>query len=218
MSSPANPDGTGVLLLSGGVYVLNTNKNRLHVRLSRQLTALGAHVLRIDYRGVGESTGIIGEYALDDPSEKDVLAALDCLTEAGAKRIAIVGSCYGARAAMHVADHPAVWATVLLAPPVGDAGRGEVAPGGIGPVFLDRMRTLWRRGIPTMLVYGEQDAYYRDFQACATGPLASMLADDSPLTVTTLPGHLHGLQRVTAQDAFAEATVRFLTSIPGRTQ
>jgi len=215
----APADGTGVLLLSGGVYVLNTNKNRMHVRLSRELTALGMHVLRFDYRGVGESTGTIGEYALDDPNPLDVLAAMDCLLDAGTSRIAVVGSCYGARAALHaLADHPALCAAVLLAPPLGDAGRGAAeTPADIGPIFLDRVLTLWRRAIPTLFVYGEQDAYYRDFQACAQGPLASVLADGSPLTVTTLPGQMHGLQRVATQGSFIEATQRFLANIPVRT-
>lgn len=216
ISSPPAPDGTGVLLLSGGVYVLNTNKNRMYVRLSRALTARGARVLRLDYRGVGESTGMIGDYALDDPSPQDVRAGIDALLAAGARRIAVVGSCYGARAAMHeAAADPSLYATVLLAPPVGDTGRGAVAqPGDVGPVFLDRVTTLWHRAVPTLFVYGEQDPYYADFAACASGPLRPMLAEGSSLSVRVLPGQMHGLQRVPTQDAFVATALDFLTSIP----
>ncbi|MFC4856091.1 alpha/beta hydrolase [Actinophytocola glycyrrhizae] len=210
---PGEASGVGVLMLSGGVYVLSTNRNRLFVRLARQLAGEGHHALRIDYRGVGESTGVIGGYALDDPNPLDVRAALDHLTAAGARRLVAVGSCYGARAAMHVAaDEPALAAMVLFAPPVGDAGRGEApTPDLVGDLFVDRLRTLAARRVPTLLVYGEDDNYHRDFQA-ASGVLGELFAPGSSLVVATLPGKAHGLQRVSTQDALLDMTVRFLST------
>lgn len=209
------PSGMGVLLLAGGVYVLSTNKNRVFVRLARRLAGAGDHVLRIDYRGVGESTGTIGGYALDDPSPLDVRAGVDHLAAVGARRFVAVGSCYGARAAMHVAaDDPALAGMVLLAPPVGDAGRGEApTPDLVGPIFADRLCTLAARRVPVLLVYGEDDGYYRDFQLARSGPLGRMFGPDSTLEVRTLPGKAHGLQRVSTQQAFLDLTIDFLSTL-----
>ncbi len=211
---PGDPTGVGVLMLSGGVYVLSTNRNRLFVRLARRLAAAGHHALRIDYRGVGESTGVIGGYALDDPNPLDVRAALDHLTATGVRRLVAVGSCYGARAAMHVgADEPALAAMVLFAPPAGDAGRGRApTPDLVGDLFVDRLRTLADRRVPTLLVFGADDAYYRDFQAARRGVLGELFTPGSSLSVATLPGKAHGLQRVSTQDALLDLTVRFLST------
>jgi pimeloyl-ACP methyl ester carboxylesterase len=216
LTSPSGEvSGMGVLLLAGGVYVLSSNKNRLFVRLARRLAGAGHHVLRIDYRGVGESTGTIGGYALDDPNPLDVRAALDHLTTVGVRRLVAVGSCYGARAAMHVAaGDPALAGMVLFAPPVGDTGRGEAPiPDLIGPIFTDRLRTLAARRIPALLVYGEEDGYYQDFQLARSGPLGCLFGPNSTLAVSTLPGKAHGLQRVSTQQAFLELTFDFLSSL-----
>ncbi|MGK5627801.1 alpha/beta hydrolase [Streptomyces sp. URMC 123] len=206
------PSGTGVLLLSGGVYVLSTNRNRMFVTLARRLAGRGHRVLRLDYRGVGESTGVISDYALDSPNPADVSAAVACLTEAGSRRIAAVGSCFGARAALHtLAGHPALESLVLLSPPVGDAGRGEAATlDEVGPLFLDRLRTLRDRRVPTLLFYGEEDPSHRDVRMASAGPLGELLAPGSPLTVRTVPGQAHGLQRVSAQEAFTAAALDWL--------
>lgn len=89
----------------------------------------GDHVLRIDYRGVGDSTGTIGGYALEDPSPLDVRAALGQLAVVGVRRLVAVGSCYGAPAAMHVAaEDPALAGTVLLAPRSGTPAAARRPP------------------------------------------------------------------------------------------
>lgn len=217
LTEPTGRDsGVGVLLLSGGVYVLSTNRNRLYVRMARHLAARGHRSLRMDYRGVGESTGIIGDYPLDDPNVLDVEAAIGQLTAAGARRLVMVGSCYGARAAMHAAaDHPALASMVLLAPPVGDKGRGAApTPDDVGKLFRDRLSTLWRRRIPTLLLYGREDNYYQDFLgASATPPLAELFAEGSPLVVRTLPGKAHGLQRLDIQDTFVDLVLDWVATV-----
>ncbi|MEU6073975.1 alpha/beta fold hydrolase [Micromonospora sp. NPDC047074] len=219
LTEPTAADsGVGVLLLSGGVYVLSTNRNRLYVRMARQLAAQGHRSLRIDYRGVGESTGMIGDYPLDDPNVPDVEAAIGQLVAAGARRIVLVGSCYGARAAMHVAaGHPALASMVLLAPPLGDRGRGAAAtPDEVGKVFQDRLSTLWRRRIPTLLLYGQEDNYYHDFARASAEPwLSGLFGDGSALVLRTLPGKAHGLQRIDLQDVFVDTVLDWVASVTG---
>ncbi len=97
LTSPPGPEsGLGVLLLAGGVYVLSTNRNRVFVRLARELAGLGHQVLRIDFRGVGESTGTISSYDLADPNVEDVRGAMDVLQAASVSGVIVVGSCFGA--------------------------------------------------------------------------------------------------------------------------
>lgn len=216
ITSPVVEDsGFGILLLSGGVYVLSSNRNRMFVRLARILAGQGHRVLRIDYRGVGESTGIIDGYALDAPNVSDVRAAVDCLSAAGSERIVVVGSCFGARAALHAAvRYPSLAAMVLFACPLGDREKGEApTPDRVGPLFLDHLGTLRRRQIPTLLVYGTEDSYYLDFQGGLVGPLGALFDEASPLEVTTLPGHAHSLYRVDIQDAFIDLVADWLPRV-----
>jgi pimeloyl-ACP methyl ester carboxylesterase len=216
----ADDSGIGVLLLSGGVYVLSTNRNRLFVRFARRLSADGHRSLRMDYRGVGESTGVIGRYALDDPSVVDVQAGLDQLTDAGARRIVVIGSCYGARAGMHAAvSHPALAAMVLLAPPVGDEGRGDAATADqVGALFVAGLTTLHRRGVPTLLIYGRDDDSYRDLStAMVRPPLSGLFGAGSTLTVRTLAGKAHGLQRIDIQDSFLTMALHWIATAVGGT-
>jgi pimeloyl-ACP methyl ester carboxylesterase len=212
------PTGTGVLLLAGGIYVLSTNRNRMYVRLARRLAALGHTVLRIDFRGVGESAGVIGDYSIADPNPGDAAAAVRCLLAVGVQRVAIVGSCFGARSALEAAaDDPALARLVLFSPPVGDEGEGDAPePHDIGPRFTEQLRTLWRRRIPTLVVYGRGDRYYRDFRAAVAGPLAGFFGATSPFVVHTLPGHAHTLQHVSTQDRLIDESVAWLAA-PGST-
>ncbi|MFE4924868.1 alpha/beta hydrolase [Streptomyces sp. NPDC056661] len=221
LTSPSRePSGLGVLLLAGGVYVLNTNKNRMFVDMARLLGGAGHYVLRIDYRGVGESTGTIGGYALDDPNPLDVRSAMHRLLGTGVQKLVLVGTCYGARAAMHVAaEDPELAGMILFAPPIGDLDRGEAPTADrIGPLFVDRLGKLAHRRIPTSLIYGVDDAYYHDFQQAKNGPLAELFQPGSPLSVTTLPGKAHGLERVATQQAFTDFAVRFCSLRADRVQ
>ena len=97
---------------------------------------------------------------------------------------------------------------------VGDAGRGEApTPDLIGPLFTDRLCTLAARRVPVLLVYGENDSNYRDFQMARSGPLGHLFGPDSTLAVRTLPGNAHGLRRVSTQQAFLDLTVDFLSTV-----
>lgn len=201
-SPVAEPTGVGVLLLASGMYVLSSGKNRMFVRMARLLAGQGHRVLRVDYRGVGESTGIIDGYPLDEPNVPDVRAAVDCLVAAGAERVVLVGMCFGARAALHAAArHPALAAMVLLASPLGDQARGAApTPDRVGPLFLEHLGVLHRRRIPALFVYGTDDAYYADFRAALAGPLGALFDDDSSLRVVEMSGQVHTLYQVDIQE------------------
>lgn len=202
------PAGLDVLLLSGGMYTLSTNRNRMFVNLARDLAGRGHRVLRFDYCGVGDSTGVTGPYALGDPNSPDALGAMECLATGGRNGLAVVGCCYGARAAMHaLADDPRLRSMVLMAPPLGDEERGYLTDSGdVGALFFKHAERLQARKIPTLFVYGAEDGYYHDFQSVRHTRLAGLFSDDSSLTVRVLPGELHGLSWVGSQELFARTT------------
>lgn len=209
------PSGLDVLLLSGGMYTLSTNRNRMFVDLARDLAGHGHRVLRFDYRGVGESTGVIGPYALSDPNPADVVGAIECLAAVGRNDLAVVGCCYGARAAMHaLADHPLLRSMVLMAPPLGDETRGEIGDScDVGALFLKHAETLRARRIPTLFVYGADDGYYHDFRRVRHTRLETLFSADSSLAIRVLPGELHGLSWVRSQELFARSTLDWLSQL-----
>jgi len=209
------PSGLDVLLLSGGMYTLSTNRNRMFVDLARDLAGHGHRVLRFDYHGVGESTGVIGPYALSDPNPADVAGAVECLPGEGRNDLVLVGCCYGGGAAMHtLADDPRVRSMVLMAPPLGDEGRGNIGDScEIGALFLKHAETLRARNIPTLFVYGAEDSYYHDFDRVRHTRLEALFSDDSSLAVQVLPGELHGLSWVRSQELFARTTLDWISQL-----
>jgi pimeloyl-ACP methyl ester carboxylesterase len=100
---PGPARGIGVLLLSGGVWTPSPGRNRIWVRLARELAGDGFHVLRFDYHGVGESTGSVTTYTLSEPFADDVVAAAEVLRTHGAPDLVVFGTCFGSRSAMAAA-------------------------------------------------------------------------------------------------------------------
>jgi pimeloyl-ACP methyl ester carboxylesterase len=87
---------TAVILLPGGDHIPSINRNRLWVRLARCLAHQGYHVLRFDYHGVGESTGVVEHYELERPFTEDVEGAVTWLRHQGLDEFIVVGICFGA--------------------------------------------------------------------------------------------------------------------------
>jgi alpha/beta superfamily hydrolase len=117
------PKGIGAVILSGGSFIGATNRNRLSVRIARYLAALGYHAVRIDYHGVGESTGDFDEYSLERLFVDDVLGAVRHLEEEhGLREFAFVGTtCFGSRTALSTAGQiGALHSLALFATPLRD--------------------------------------------------------------------------------------------------
>lgn len=256
--------GTTLVLLPGGAGTRDSvNRNRVWVNLSRWAAGAGCSALRFDYHGAGESTGRMEILRLDRPFVDDVRGALDCAEDQGQSNFVLVGSCYGARAALACAPQVrSLRGLVLASPYLRDFSQGErvatlmavewsmfdyvrrtLTPrvllglldrerrrtygtvarakgrawlgrlrGGaanpdlrVSPNFWDPFETVVRRGVPILLLHGEDDDAYEEFNRARAGRLGALLEEaDSLIEVATVPGKLHGLSTVQAQEAMME--------------
>jgi pimeloyl-ACP methyl ester carboxylesterase len=120
---PAN--GVGVVLFAT-TGAPASGRNRIWVRLARQLAAEGYHVLRGDFSAEGDSTGAPRVYRLQDPLADEAVALARALLAHGAERVVLAGMCLGARTALAAAGSiPEVAGLGLLAPPVRDRAFGN---------------------------------------------------------------------------------------------
>jgi dienelactone hydrolase len=121
------PLGTAVVLVPTGAGTRDSiNRNRLWVGLARRVAGLGFHALRFDLHGSGESTGITELLRLDRPFTEDVEGAVRWTTAHGVSSSVLVGSCYGARAALAFARESSNLRGIVLATPyVRDMAQGE---------------------------------------------------------------------------------------------
>jgi pimeloyl-ACP methyl ester carboxylesterase len=122
------PNGVCVVLLLGGVFSLSITRNRLSVTLARKLAAQGYHVLRMDFHGVGESTGSFQESRLARPWVGDLMAAIDWLRAQGQREFVLLGHCFGGRTCLAATpDIPELRALGLIVVPVMDYNHFELA-------------------------------------------------------------------------------------------
>lgn len=115
--------GIGVIMLAGGLWQLSINQNRFGVRLARALAAQGFHVLRFDLHGSGESEGVVGRYALDEPFTADLAAAVRWAGETQElRRFVLVGSCFGGRTCLSLVEQiPDLVGLALFSTPLEDS-------------------------------------------------------------------------------------------------
>lgn len=122
----ADPVGVAVVVLPGAEHNTSTGRNRFTVRLCRRLAVAGYHAMRLDYHGVGESTGTIDRFRLDDPFVQDLDGTVRWIERQGVHRFVLVGWCFGARTSLaYAAEAPGVQGLVLISVPVRDYERGE---------------------------------------------------------------------------------------------
>ena len=115
---PERANGVGIVLVQGGDTVnVSMHRNRLAVRLARRFAADGYHVIRFDYHGLGESTGVIKRLHLHHPFTDDVEGAAAYLRSLGLASIVLVGACFGSRTALSSAPQVPETSAVLLATP-----------------------------------------------------------------------------------------------------
>jgi pimeloyl-ACP methyl ester carboxylesterase len=133
-------NGIGVILLTGGDDIPSTNRNRVSVRLARRLASVGYHVLRLDYRGVGESTGGDNGYSLDNLAVEDLDAAIRWLEQRGISELVLAGSCFGARTCLARASTTlGLRALILISSPVVSTNPLHASNMPLG-LFVQRMR------------------------------------------------------------------------------
>ena len=67
------------------------------------------------------------------------------------------------------------------------------------------------RGIPVLVVYGDEDNYGRDFDAAQAGTLGAVVAAAGPLVErVTVPGRIHGLTSIATQQATLDEVERWV--------
>jgi pimeloyl-ACP methyl ester carboxylesterase len=139
------PLGVAVVVLAGGGFTGSTHRNRLAVHLCRRLASQGYHCLRFDWHGVGESTGSVRRFSLDEPFVDDLQSALAWVESQGIGRFLILGCCFGARTALQTArEISGIEGLVLVSLPV--RNYGSAAEAGLGASILKalRPRVIWR--------------------------------------------------------------------------
>ena len=117
LARPATPENTAVVVVVGGPQY-RAGSHRQFVLLSRTLAAAGIAVLRFDYRGMGDSSGIQRDF---ERVSADIGAAIDTLQKRlpGLTQIALWGLCDAAAAALlycHDTQDPRVKGLCLLNP------------------------------------------------------------------------------------------------------
>lgn len=122
--------GIAVVHLRDGNQGPSSGRSRTSALLCRRLASLGFHTLRLDYHGVGESTGEINHFRLEEPFREDVEACTEHLRGLGLTRIVLIGECFGARTAISCHNLLELEAVVLIGTPLRDAEkvRGTTRP------------------------------------------------------------------------------------------
>lgn len=127
-TAPTGPDrGVGIVIVQGGDTVnVSMHRNRLAVRLARELAADGFHSIRFDYHGLGESTGQIKRLHLHHPFTDDVEGAAAYLHGQGLEDLIIMGACFGSRTSLSSAPNiEGVRGLILATPPSAGYDRTE---------------------------------------------------------------------------------------------
>lgn len=121
------PKGPAVLILSGGLHGTSTvGRNRTFLRMAERLAEAGYHVLRFDYHGIGESTGLAGGFGRDAPFAIDAVAAARWLEGQGIDQIVLIGKCFGARLGWAAAgDIDGLAGVIAIDTPMRHYGKGE---------------------------------------------------------------------------------------------
>lgn len=135
----SEPVGIAAVLMHGGNLGPSPGRNQMGVRLCRRLSEEGFHAFRFDYHGVGDSTGEVEQFRLDQPFTEDATAAIEWLRGRGIHRFVLIGGCFGSRTALAcVSVVPGLVGLVLKAIPVRDKKKDAAGVQAFVP-----NRTVW---------------------------------------------------------------------------
>lgn len=211
LAEPLRADGPTVLFLQGSWHVPASNQNNIWTRLCRELTWRGHTTVRLDYHGVGESTGVLARTDETVPLVADVEAVMGWLRRRGNRRFVLVGSCFGGQvAAATAARADDVVGVAMLTPRLHDGP--DVA------ALLEAVGTLHARGIGSLLVYGRSDSYYQLLEAELGGTeMASRRLAALGCQLQVLPGDVRGFLQIRAQRQVEAELPRWLADLQAAT-
>jgi pimeloyl-ACP methyl ester carboxylesterase len=101
------PDGEprAMILLLTGTGAPRSHRFQMWTKAARSLAENGIASLRLDYLGIGDSTGESDEVPLDEDAVGQMLSAVRFGTRAvGTDRVGVVGNCSGALTALYLAS------------------------------------------------------------------------------------------------------------------
>ncbi|HEX6421076.1 MAG TPA: hypothetical protein VFZ77_21410 [Acidimicrobiales bacterium] len=105
LTRPTGPArGVGVIFLNGGHFGSSAGKNRIYTRMAADLAERGYHSIRLEWHGIGDSTGAVDEYIMEEPFLDEAFGAARLLRAEGVERIVVYGECFGARTAVVAAE------------------------------------------------------------------------------------------------------------------
>lgn len=129
----AAPRDTGFVHFQGRGTGGSWGRKRFTLKLCRRLAALGFDALRLDYHGVGESTGSTGTLSTTRPFTEDVGAAVRWMEEQGIGGVVVSGTCFGGRSVLaHAPEVARLRGVVLISANLTD----EVRQGVTTPVVM----------------------------------------------------------------------------------
>ncbi|MBL4584190.1 MAG: hydrolase 1, exosortase A system-associated [Pseudomonadales bacterium] len=169
---------TGVLILPGGPQT-RVGSHRQFVLLARSLAKKGVPVLRFDYRGMGDSTGVMRNF---EEVDDDIDAAIKLFFDEtpNIKNVVILGLCDAASAAlMYAPGAKNVSGMILLNPWIRSAA-GE-AKARLKYYYFQRLLNIhfWRKVIGGRFEAGTSMSY---FFGAIKEIIGSNARDSEPLT------------------------------------
>lgn len=88
-------------------------------------------------------------------------------------------------------------------------------PPWISAPFVEQFRRVVDRQVRVLLLFGETDSFYSDFQRALSGSLGSIVEQAGDrIEIRVLPGQIHGFTSLSVQDAVLDETFDWLASIP----
>jgi alpha/beta superfamily hydrolase len=209
-AAPPRFTDLAVVVLPEGIPAGMRGQNAVVVHLARAVADAGFTSFRLDYHGIGESSGPLPVVRRDDPFLDDVDGALEWLRAQGYERFVLVGSCFGAHTALlAVPGRPHIRGVALLSCLIA-AGHDPGAPP--SQLVLQSVAEAAEQGVDVLFCFGRDDASRAEFEVARPLGLDPLLAASS-IDVQVLDGLLHSFLDVNFQPRVINTVVRWLQRV-----